>query len=350
MPRTAKTEQTNTTNKSANNLKKGTDKKNEAANEFLERRKEEMLKAQKAHRRNASIVLFAIGVLLLLFSIIGLISSIVSPDNVNLLDAIYFFLCGMFGAVVFATGPIVIYVAILIASDRSRTSILTKVLQIMGGIILLCTAIQIIFVGTVGENTANLFEAIGKQYTDGINLRGGGVIAALPAWLLLLFGNVGAIILIVLICFVFVMIISRKTLMEFLNAVGKPVKKAANTAKEKHKQHKEEMELLKSRFPDNIILYVAEKDGEVLGGTVLYVTGQVVHAQYISASPDGKRLRVIDAIYDVILNNDYAGFRHYFDFGKSTEDYGNYLNENLIYQKEGFGGRGVCYDTYEWEM
>ncbi len=250
MPRTAKTEQTNTTNKSANNSKKGTDKKNEAANEFLERRKEEMLKAQKAHRRNASIVLFAIGVLLLLFSIIGLISSIVSPDNVNLLDAIYFFLCGMFGAVVFATGPIVIYVAILIASDRSRTSILTKVLQIMGGIILLCTAIQIIFVGTVGENTANLFEAIGKQYTDGINLRGGGVIAALPAWLLLLFGNVGAIILIVLICFVFVMIISRKTLMEFLNAVGKPVKKAANTAKEKHKQHKEEMELLKSQSLD----------------------------------------------------------------------------------------------------
>ena len=112
----------------------------------------------------------------------------------------------------------------------------------------------------------------------------------------------------------------------------------------------EEMELLKSRFPDNIILYVAEKDDEVLGGTVLYVTGQVVHAQYISASPEGKRLRVIDAIYDVILNNDYAGFRHYFDFGKSTEDCGAILNENLIYQKEGFGGRGVCYDTYEWEV
>ena len=112
----------------------------------------------------------------------------------------------------------------------------------------------------------------------------------------------------------------------------------------------EEMELLKSRFPDNIILYVAEKDGEVLGGTVLYVTGQVVHAQYISASPEGKRLRVTDAIYDVILNNDYAGFRHYFDFGKSTEDCGAILNENLMYQKEGFGGRGVCYDTYEWEV
>ena len=112
----------------------------------------------------------------------------------------------------------------------------------------------------------------------------------------------------------------------------------------------EEMTLLKSRFPDNILLYVAEKDGETLGGTVLYVTNQVIHAQYISASPEGTRLRVIDAIYEVILNHDFADFRLYFDFGKSTEDLGTYLNENLIYQKEGFGARGVCYDTYEWDI
>ena len=112
----------------------------------------------------------------------------------------------------------------------------------------------------------------------------------------------------------------------------------------------EEMTLLKSRFPDNILLYVAEKDGETLGGTMLYVTNQVIHAQYISASPEGKRLRVIDAIYEVILNHDFADFRLYFDFGKSTEDLGTYLNENLIYQKEGFGARGVCYDTYEWDI
>lgn len=112
----------------------------------------------------------------------------------------------------------------------------------------------------------------------------------------------------------------------------------------------EEMQLLQSRFPDNIVLYVATKDNEVLGGTVLYITSQVIHAQYISASPEGKRLRVIDAIYDVILNHDYSCFHKYFDFGKSTEQNGLYLNESLIYQKEGFGGRGVCYDTYEWTL
>ena len=42
------------------------------------------------------------------------------------------------------------------------------------------------------------------------------------------------------------MLISRKSLMDFLGAVGKPVKKAAVTAKEKHAQHKEEMEALQT--------------------------------------------------------------------------------------------------------
>ncbi len=107
----------------------------------------------------------------------------------------------------------------------------------------------------------------------------------------------------------------------------------------------DEMLLLKSRFPRNIVLYSATKDGRTLGGTVLYLTPQTVHAQYISASPEGKRLRVIDAIYDRILNEDFAFFP-IFDFGKSTEGHGRVLNESLIYQKEGFGARGVCYDTY----
>lgn len=111
----------------------------------------------------------------------------------------------------------------------------------------------------------------------------------------------------------------------------------------------EEILLLKSRFPNNILLYTAVRDGEVLGGTVLYLTPQVVHAQYISASPEGKRLRVIDAIYDVILNRDFVD-APYFDFGKSTEGDGYVLNESLIYQKEGFGGRGVCYDKYAWSL
>lgn len=111
----------------------------------------------------------------------------------------------------------------------------------------------------------------------------------------------------------------------------------------------DEMLLLKSRFPDNIQLYTAQLDGRVIGGTVLYLTGKVLHTQYISSTSEGKHLGAVDALFDCILNKDYANYP-IFDFGKSTEGDTSTLNESLIYQKEGFGGRGVCYDTYEWRV
>ena len=111
----------------------------------------------------------------------------------------------------------------------------------------------------------------------------------------------------------------------------------------------QEIELLHSRFPQNIQLYQAVKDGEVLGGVVLYVSHQVVHAQYSSATPEGKKLGVIDMLYDRIFS-DYRAYP-YFDFGRSTENPdGSGLNEKLVFQKEGFGGRGLCYDIYEYDL
>lgn len=110
-----------------------------------------------------------------------------------------------------------------------------------------------------------------------------------------------------------------------------------------------EIELLHDRFPKNIVLYTAKKDSEIVGGIVVYVTPRVVHAQYSSATAWGKKNGAIDAIYDHIINHEYKDWP-FFDFGRSTEDGGHVLNESLIFQKEGFGGRGVCYDTYEWEV
>ncbi len=103
---------------------------------------------------------------------------------------------------------------------------------------------------------------------------------------------------------------------------------------------------LHDSFPDNIRLYVARYDTKVIGGVLLYVTPQVMHTQYISATEEGKKLHAIDAIFRKILVEDFQG-QEYFDFGTSNEDRGHYLNEGLIYQKEGFGGRAVCYDWYE---
>ena len=110
-----------------------------------------------------------------------------------------------------------------------------------------------------------------------------------------------------------------------------------------------EMELLHSRFPDNIVLYTAKKDGVILAGILLYVSTQVARAQYSSATPEGKQLGAIDIIYDRIINDDYHHLP-YFEFGTSAMADSNVINETLVFQKEGFGGRGICFDRYEWDV
>jgi len=112
----------------------------------------------------------------------------------------------------------------------------------------------------------------------------------------------------------------------------------------------EEIKLLHARFPENIKLYVArQEDGKMLGGTLLYITPKVVHTQYISASEEGKQKHALDALFMQLIQEEYKDW-DYFDFGTSNEDGGKVLNTSLIYQKEGFGGRAVIYDTYEWEL
>lgn len=109
-----------------------------------------------------------------------------------------------------------------------------------------------------------------------------------------------------------------------------------------------EIQLLHDRFPENIFLIEATRENAMLGGCVVYLTPQVVHTQYIAATPEGKRLGVVNAIIDELLRSFPEHL--YVDFGKSTETHSDILNENLIYQKEGFGARAVCYDTYQWNI
>lgn len=110
-----------------------------------------------------------------------------------------------------------------------------------------------------------------------------------------------------------------------------------------------ELSLLISRFPDSITLFMAYDGEEALGGTLVFVMNGIVHTQYIAASPKGKTVGALDIVFDELINKEFSNYR-FLDFGKSTEQHGTWLNKNLIHQKEGFGGRGVCYDVYEWNV
>lgn len=109
----------------------------------------------------------------------------------------------------------------------------------------------------------------------------------------------------------------------------------------------DEICLLHNRFPSHIRLFTAEKDHEVLGGCVVYLTRNVAHIQYIAASDEGFALGALDILFCSLMQQMQTSGKRYLDFGISTENGGQILNEGLLFQKEGFGGRAVVYDTYE---
>lgn len=106
-----------------------------------------------------------------------------------------------------------------------------------------------------------------------------------------------------------------------------------------------ELALLKGKFSENIKLFVARREGVLLAGCLLFVYKNLVHTQYMASSELGREIGALDLIISTLLEK-YKQ-KHYFDFGISTENNGRILNEGLIAQKEGFGGRAVVYESWE---
>lgn len=108
----------------------------------------------------------------------------------------------------------------------------------------------------------------------------------------------------------------------------------------------QEMELLASRFPENIKLDLLKINGELLAGAICYLSKSVCHAQYIFASDKGRELSMPDLLIDYLANEKYKDYK-YFDFGNSNEDGGKYLNEALMSFKESFGARATIQEFYK---
>lgn len=111
----------------------------------------------------------------------------------------------------------------------------------------------------------------------------------------------------------------------------------------------QEMALLMGNFPRNIRLYIVRHEKRIVAGVVIFECRKVAHVQYIASGEEGRTYGALDLLFRHLINERYKQF-DYLDLGTSNEDGGRYLNEGLIFQKEGFGGRAVCYDTYEINM
>ena len=111
----------------------------------------------------------------------------------------------------------------------------------------------------------------------------------------------------------------------------------------------EEMVMLSERFPTKIQRMFVRHEGEIVGGAWIFLCGPVVHVQYMAATDEAREHGVNDWLTAMLLDHyrKDASSKTCYEFGISTEQDGHILNEGLIFQKEGFGGRGVCYDIYE---
>lgn len=108
----------------------------------------------------------------------------------------------------------------------------------------------------------------------------------------------------------------------------------------------EEMTLLMNRFPREIKLFIVKHEEHIVAGCVVFVTRQVAHIQYIASGQEGRKYGALDLLFRHLINERFRQME-YLDFGRSMAPDGISLNQGLIFQKEGFGARTVCYDTYE---
>ena len=111
----------------------------------------------------------------------------------------------------------------------------------------------------------------------------------------------------------------------------------------------EELNYLKLEFPENIKIFGSYFNERLIGGVVLFIMQKVVHVQYITSNDLGKEMGALDKLFDFLINDLYRNYV-FFDFGHSTEGMGISLNQNLLFQKEGFGARGIVYETYQIEL
>ena len=111
----------------------------------------------------------------------------------------------------------------------------------------------------------------------------------------------------------------------------------------------EELALLHSYFPQNISLFAAYHQNKMIAGSLIFEYENVVHTQYMAANDTARQIGALDSTISFIIDT-YKETKMWLDFGISSEDAGRILNEGLIAQKEGFGGRTNTYMTWEIDL
>ncbi len=109
----------------------------------------------------------------------------------------------------------------------------------------------------------------------------------------------------------------------------------------------DEIMYLKERFPDEIELYAAFLNNEMIAGTILFNNKNFVKSQYIASKSSYNKLGGLDLLHCEIIQNLKTD---YFDFGTSSQDHSTIENSSLLAWKEQFGARTIVFPTYTFNI
>ncbi len=141
-------------------------------------------------------------------------------------------------------------------------------------------------------------------------------------------------------------VIEEKGMDDFWNEILIP------NLKEKHNtcpvHSLDEIAQLKQNFPKNIRQFNVYDGDKLVAGTTVFETEEVAHSQYISGNEDKSKLGSLDLLHHYLITEVYMN-KSFFDFGISTENQGESVNQGLLFWKEGFGARATTYKTYRIE-
>ncbi|MEM6297188.1 MAG: hypothetical protein AAF740_00700 [Bacteroidota bacterium] len=115
---------------------------------------------------------------------------------------------------------------------------------------------------------------------------------------------------------------------------------------------KEEMLYLMTQFPENISVYGAFYEDELLAGVTLFDNhfSGCVHAQYITSKSHPLQTKALDLLFSERILAAKTEEKRYFSLGISSEDQGNRINAGLTHWKERWGAAPFLHETYQIDL
>ncbi len=205
-------------------------------NEIAEKKpSKELLEAARIRKtRMWSSILFIIGVLVIFLTYI---------EGQSVWTWCHNILWGLFGISTVLVAPIVIYVAVMMALDKSKSAVIVKLLQGLFLVLLVGPVFEIIgcLINGTDAYSLDFTESMTLLYKNGVELKGGGAFSVFLGWTLTkLFGAVCALIVIILFVLLMIMLLTNITFVDVARFIAGKYKNIRENIKKKEEEKAQE--------------------------------------------------------------------------------------------------------------